>query len=167
MTNVGDVVLVNSEHLGMYDVELEVVSLGDPNYLEFVGEHIIVKDENGNTFVARKGEYKPLSLSKDESNNNPEGIGLGDLIIPKERTNGTQKLFYYVIEKHEDGISYYNDENFRITTSFDKVEKARNEDVLMYIGELQNQIQTLRDVVVKTFSLIENDIKLSLQNYNK
>lgn len=160
MVKVGDRVLVNAEHLGIYNEELEVTGLANPKYVSYIGNHIIVKDRHGRSQVVQDGYYKELNHINAEG----DEIDFGDLIMPLKRDEDTQRLFYPVVERNEDEVTYINDAGSRIRVPVDEVERANKEDVLLYIVDLQNQIYDFRNMIVQLLELIENDIHASIKS---
>lgn len=140
MVRVGDKVIVNIDHAGIINQEMTVISLGNADYYEYMGDHIIVEDDKGITAVARMGEFIPVPSK-------PKAIKKYNWIALKSPDKGTQRIFYQVLDVFENGLTFTDDNGNVRTYPIEDVEEVNMEDMIHYMNDLQLQIETLRNEI--------------------
>ena len=157
----GDKVIVNHDLWNLNNVEATIVERHptDEYALAYFGRDNIVKDTIGRTFAV-----SPEHLSLERDTGECPGIKKGDPIRLKEKTKGTQRLFYAATEVYNNGVSFIDDVGNTRTLSFKHVEPVDLNDYVGYFNDLQNQIEELRRYTVETLTVLQADINVGIRN---
>lgn len=173
MLKKGDKVIVTHERLEIYNREMTVkIPHHVLEYSDFIGsDHIVVEDEEGNTLVVTSDQYRLkdslASFDNINSGDNFNNIKPTDWIKLKKKDNGSQKLFYAVINSYDNGVTYIDDFGNKIGIPINFVEKVDISDAFSYINDLDNQMHILQTTLTEMGNLISDDVKHCLDKVNK
>ncbi|GLO66220.1 hypothetical protein [Oceanobacillus kimchii] len=133
MLNVGDKVNINSARLGLKSRKLEVIEINNPDYLEYVGEHVSTIDRaTGERFVLQEGDYEVVK----------EKLNFGDLFVI-----GDNNIVYSVAGFEDDLVCYVNEYGERKVVLRSYISKVDPEDLPKYFSLLQGQIHQMRKML--------------------
>lgn len=165
----GDKVLVTKPEWNFVDVLLTVEEpvITDEYLLGYFGDnHIIVKDKKGHPLVVHKNDCRLVSDNmRGDDLDKVTNFQNADIITLKKYDNGTRKLFYQIIDVHENSVSFFDDHGYRRTLSKNDVEKVEIKDWFKYINELDQRLWKLTRLVEDTLDLIRNDIDNKLHDF--
>lgn len=156
MPEINDIVYVNNPSLGFHMKPMKVVDKNIPSYIEYMGEdHVVVKDKDNVRHVVSRKNY----ITEEEYNNK-----LSDdndvWIIPKVKTEYINK-FAYKLEEIKDGTAIFINDNGDKDSLIDgKYEILIKDNFIHYLNKLQDEINSLRRVIVDLGDIISNDINI-------
>ena len=163
MVKRGDAVVVNKPEFNMKNVECKILDtmIDDPHARQYYGEDCIIVEYKGNQIAVAKDEYKPVSKSKpsfDNVNETKSEIEKFSIFTLKNKEKGSKKLFYQVVDRHDNGISYINDYGYKVSLPYDKIKPVDLDNWFEYIDFLQHELFSLKQFTTELVDLFKNDI---------
>ncbi|WP_405101654.1 hypothetical protein [Oceanobacillus sp. FSL H7-0719] len=168
MVKIGDTVLVTKEKFGIINKPMTVTRVDEPYLLEYLGEgSVSVEDEYGQKYGLHRDEYKlhhRTNPTFDNVSKDTLKAKRTEWIKPKQKTKGMQKALYMVVESHENGVSVFDDSGERrVSLPHSKYDLVKQEDVFLYINDVQSQVTELQSVIKELCSVISNDLSVTMR----
>ncbi|WP_226035729.1 hypothetical protein [Aquibacillus saliphilus] len=158
---VGDFVIVNKPNVDWHNQKVVVTDANPIIASDSVlwQGRIIAEDSYGITYVLQDGEYKLVDK--------PIPAKPTDKIAPLHRDKATQKPFYIVTSSTENGVSFYDDMQYKRSLGWDKVKLVKDEDTWDVLYDLSEQVRLLKQAYIESSTLVADDIKQTIDKLQR